>query len=203
MLSLVAALSLPVRAQEPRDQTVPSDAHSTARFLRFVAGAGIGFGLHEAGHLVFDWGFDANPRLRRVELGGIPFFAIAHRGDLSPRREFAVSSAGFWTQYVLSECILSHRPNLRAERAPVRKGVLAFHILTSVGYGAVALARGGPAERDTRGMASAARVSERLIGGLVLAPALLDAYRYVRPEARWAVWVSRAAKIGAVSLLVR
>jgi hypothetical protein len=184
-------------------QTVSSDTHATVRVLKFLAGAGIGFGLHETGHLAFDWGFDAKPRLKRVELGGIPFFAIGHRGDLSPRREFAVSSAGFWTQYVASEYILARRPALRADHAPARKGVLAFHILTSVGYGAVALARGGPGERDTRGMASAARVDERLIGGLVLAPALLDAYRYVRPEARWAVWMSRAAKIGVVSLLAR
>jgi hypothetical protein len=152
---------------------------------------------------MFDWAFDAQPHVTRVELGGIPFFAIVHRPDLSPHREYAVSAAGFWAQYVTSEWILSRRPNLRAERAPVLKGLLAFDIATSAGYGVLAMARGGPAERDTRGMAIGAHASEPAIGGLVLVPAVLDAWRYARPEARWAVWASRAAKIGTVVLLFR
>lgn len=160
-------------------------------------------GLHEGGHLVFDWGFDTQPRLKRVALGGIPFFAIVPQTSLSPRREYALSAAGFWTHDLASEIILSRRPHLRDEQAPVRKGMLAFHVVTSAGYGMVALARGGPPERDTRGMAIGAHVDERVIGGLVLIPAVLDAYRYVHPEARWAVWISRAAKIGTVGLLFR
>ncbi len=192
-----------MRAQEPGNPSVTAESGSTVRFLKFVAGAGIGLGLHEAGHLAFDWAFDAKPRLKRVEFGGIPFPALVHRTDLSPRRELTISSAGFWTQYLASEHILFRRPHLRAERAAVLKGVLAFQILTSAGYAAAALARAGPAERDTRGMAISSGIDERAIGVLVLAPAVLDAYRYVRPDARWAVWVSRAAKIGTVGLLLR
>jgi hypothetical protein len=201
---LVCALALPGRAQDAAPESGdPPGEGPAVETLKLLAGAGIGLGLHEAGHLAFDWAFDAQPRLGRVELGGIPFFAIAHRTDLSPRREYVVSAAGLWTQYVTSEWILSRRPNLRGEDAPVLKGLLAFDVVTSAGYGVVALARGGPAERDTRGMAAGARVSERAVGGLVLVPAVLDAWRYVRPESRWAAWISRAAKIGTVALLIR
>ncbi len=38
---------------------------------------------------------------------------------------------------------------------------------------------------------------------MILAPAVLDAWRYFRPEAKWAVWASRAAKVGMVLLVVK
>ena len=63
--------------------------------------------------------------------------------------------------------------------------------------------KAGPVERDTRGMASGIGIDERYIGAMVMAPAVLDAYRYVRPESRWAPWVSRAVKIGSVLLVLK
>ena len=38
---------------------------------------------------------------------------------------------------------------------------------------------------------------------MVLVPALLDAYRYFNPDARWAAWASRGAKMGSVLLVLR
>lgn len=73
----------------------------------------------------------------------------------------------------------------------------------SAGYACVAFARAGPFERDTRGIAESIGVDERAIGALVLAPAVLDAIRYFKPEARWAKWDSRAAKVGSVLLVAR
>jgi hypothetical protein len=58
-------------------------------------------------------------------------------------------------------------------------------------------------ERDTRGIAASIGVDERVIGAVVLAPALLDAYRYFRPDARWAKWGSRSAKVVSVMLVLR
>lgn len=179
---------------------VPSPAVSTAAFL---GGAALALGMHEGGHLVFDVAFGAHPFVKRVELGGIPFFAVSHDTGLSPRREFTVSSAGFWEQHATDEWLLTRRPHLRDERAPFVKGMLAFNVLTSVGYSMAAFAKGGPYERDTRGMADAIRVDERAIGAVILAPALLDAYRYYRPDSKWAKWMSRAAKAGGVLLVLR
>ena len=169
--------------------------------MKFLAGAGLGLLLHEGGHLVFDAALAASPRITGVTFGPVPFFAITHRGDLSPRREFAISSAGFWMQELSSEWLLTKRPSLRDARAPAAKGVLAFNVLNSAGYACVAFARAGPFERDTRGMAESIGGDERAIGALVLAPAVLDAIRYFKPEARWAKWASRAAKVGSVLLV--
>jgi hypothetical protein len=169
----------------------------------FLAGAFTGLVAHEGGHLLFDVVFGADPTLKRVEFHGIPFFALTHRNELSPRREFAVSSAGFWVQHATSEWILTATPTLRDERAPFRKGMLAFNVITSVAYSGAAFARTGPHERDTRGMADSARVDEPWIGALILGPAVMDAWRYFDPDAKWAVWVSRAMKVGGVLLILR
>jgi hypothetical protein len=170
--------------------------------ITFVAGGAFGLGLHEAGHLIVDLGVDADPAIKHVQFGPFPFFAIVPRSDLSPRKEFAIASAGFWMQEGSSEWLLTRRPRLRDEAAPFAKGVLAFNVLNSVGYALVACFKAGPHERDTRGMAEASGFDERAIAAIVIAPALLDGYRYFRPEAGWAAWAARLAKAGSVLLIV-
>jgi hypothetical protein len=190
--------SIPLRA----DASAAQPGNDTAgKVGLFISGAAIAFGAHEGGHLLFDVVFDARPGIGRVDFHGVPFFAVTHRSDLSPRREFTVSSAGFWVQHATDEWLLTKRPGLRGERAPLAKGVLAFNILTSVAYSGAAFARTGPVERDTRGIADALGVNERWIGLLILAPAALDAWRYFRPDARAPVWLSRGVKAGAVLLI--
>jgi hypothetical protein len=183
-------------AQPPRE-------HRAATVARFLGGAALALGAHEASHLLADVVFDADPALKSVDFHGIPFFAITHRSDVSPGVEFTISSAGFWTQHAGSEWLLTRRPRLRFERAPLAKGVLAFNVIASVVYSGAAFGRTGPFERDTRGMAASASIDERWIGALVLAPAAMDAWRYVDPDARWAMWASRLLKAGGVLLVVK
>ncbi len=198
-LVLVASRTLAAADDEPAQ---PGE-NRAADVLSFVGGGAAAFALHEAGHLLFDVMFDAHPFVETVHFGPVPFFAVSHRPGVTPRQEFVISSAGFWTQSATSEWLLTRRPDLRHEHAPFAKGVLAFDVLTAIGYGAVALAKAGPYERDTRGMAAGSGVDERAIGVVVIAPAALDVYRYFNPDSRWAKWASRAAKIGAVLLVFR
>jgi hypothetical protein len=206
VLSFIVFLPISAAAQaSSTGQTLqaPPEEHRALDSVKFLAGAGLGLVMHESGHLVFDAAFDASPRITGVRFGPFPFFAITHRGDLSPRREFTISSAGFWMQDLSSEWLLTRRPGLRHTHAPAAKGVLAFNVLNSAGYASVAFARAGPFERDTRGMADTSGVDERAIGALILAPAVLDAIRYFKPDARWAKWASRAAKAGSVLLVAK
>src|SRR5207245_1216481 len=139
-----------------------------------------------------------------IDYGPAPLFAIVH-DPVTRRREFVISSAGFWMQHTGSEWILNARPRLKDEDAPFLKGVLAFNIGTSLVYSAAAFGRFGPPERDTRGVASSLGkdgIPEPVVGLLVLGPAALDAYRYVRPDAAWAKWTSRGAKIAMVVLTI-
>jgi hypothetical protein len=202
--AVLIAVFCPVlaQAQAPARPSAPSGEHRASDTVNFLTGALVGLAIHETGHVMFDLAFDAKPRVKGVRFGPFPFFAITHR-DVSPRREAVISSAGFWMQEATSEWLLVRRPPLRARHAPFGKGVLAFNVLNSVGYGIVAFARAGPPERDTRGIADGSGVDERGIGAIVLAPAMLDAYRYFRPDARWATWASRAAKIGSLAVVMK
>jgi hypothetical protein len=185
-----------------RQQEPPRDVNRTAAVGGFLGGIVVGLVAHESGHLLFDVIFDADPGIKRVEFHGIPFFAITHQ-SVSPREEFTISSAGFWVQEATNEWLLTTRPGLRHEQAPFAKGVFVFNVGASAMYSVAAFARTGPPERDTRGMAESARIDERWIGAVVLAPAVFDTWRYFDPGSRWAVWLSRAAKVGSVLLVLR
>lgn len=169
----------------------------------FLGGVAVGLAAHESGHLLCDVIFSADPHIVRVEFHGIPFFAIAHDAGLPRHQEFTISSAGFWVQHATNEWLLTRRPRLRAESSPFTKGVFAFNVGASFAYAGAAFARTGPLERDTRGMAESARMNERWIGAVILVPAALDTWRYVDPDARLPVWLSRASKLAAVLLILR
>ena len=183
---------------------VPSttSAQTLADAAKFFGGGALGLAFHESGHVVANFASGVSPGVKKVTFGPIPFFAITH-DPVGPVREFAISSAGFWTQHAVSEFLLTTHPDLRHEPAPVLKGILAFNVLASAAYAGAAFARGGPDERDTRGMAISADVEEPVIGVFILTPAVLDAARYYGVRNRWVVWGSRAAKIAGVLLVVR
>ena len=193
---VIVALAAPAFAQ-------PSDPSAASKFGRLLLGGAAGLVLHESGHMIADWAFEEKVVVKKVGWKGVPFFALSHANNLSPRREFTVSSAGFWSQWLYSEQILTHHPELRHEQSAFRKGVLTFHVVTLMIYSGAAFANTGPPERDTRGMAQSIHINERWLGALLLAPAALDTYRYFHPGANWAVWTSRALKMGSVTLVLK
>jgi hypothetical protein len=166
----------------------------------FLAGAAVGFALHETSHVAFDVAFGAEPRVKAVHFGPIPFFAITHREGLPERREAWISGAGFLSQHITAEVILSRRASGHS-LSHFAKGALAFHVATSVAYSGAAFSKYGPHERDTRGIATATRTDERLVGALVLAPAAFDTWRAFRPDSGVAKWGSRVAKIGYLGFI--
>ena len=206
-MQLVAALLVTAGLAAGQDTVeqpaTPEEKSATAKTAGFLAGGLAGLAAHESGHLLFDAIFDAHARVVKVSFHGVPFFAITHDNGLSPRKEFVIDSAGFWVQEATNEVILSKRPNLRHESAPFTKGVVAFNVLASFAYSGTAFARTGPYERDTRGMAEALGWKEPYVGLLILVPAILDAVRYFHPDARWAVWGSRASKAFSVVLVFK
>lgn len=166
----------------------------------FAAGAVSGFAIHEASHLTLDLVFDAEPRLKGVHFGPLPFFAVTHRSGLPPRREALISGAGFFSQHVFAEAALS-RQTPGESLSTFEKGGLAFHVAASAAYAGAALARYGPFERDTRGIADATGSDERLIGVLVLAPAVFDTWRFLRPNSKTARWGSRLTKAAFLGVI--
>ncbi|MFL6278550.1 MAG: hypothetical protein ACJ731_00425 [Vicinamibacterales bacterium] len=203
LVFLTFGYASPAHAQTA-DPAQPTDSTSTGKHVvLFLTGAATGLGVHELGHVIADAAFGEKPGLKKVDFHGIPFFAITHRSGRPSNEEFIISSAGFWMQQAGNEWLLSKRPQLESEQAPFAKGYFAFNVLASVAYAGAAFAKTGPEERDTRGMAASSRLDERWIGAIVLAPAILDAWRYYHPGSRWATWSSRGIKIGMVVMVAR
>ena len=179
-----------------------TSAQTLGDVAKLIGGAAAGLAIHESAHVAADFANGVAPGVKKVSFGPLPFFAITH-DPVSPAREFVISSAGFWAQHAVSEYLLTRRPALRDEQAPVLKGILTFNVLASVAYSGAAFARTGPNERDTRGMAISAGMDEPVIGVVLLVPAILDTARYFGAQSRWIVWASRAAKLGGVLLVVK
>lgn len=207
LLSVTLLLPVCAQAQEVREVTQARPDKPVRRTVTFLAGVGTGLVVHEAGHIITGATVGAHPGFKRLDYGVIPFFAVTH-DQVSRRREYLISSSGFFTQHVANEWLLwpSDGASLRASRAPFRKGWLAFNLATSAVYTAAALGTFGPPERDTRGMAAGAGrdgVPEPVIGVLILVPAALDGLRYMKNDPAWARWASRAVKAGVVLIAVK
>jgi hypothetical protein len=209
---LSAALPAAAFAQDPaptappadRVDPVPTGKQRVGHTLLFFGGAAIGLAAHESGHVITGNFFSANPRIEPLRYGFIPFFKVEH-DQVTRKREFVISSAGMWVQYADSEWILTARPHLRDEHAPILKGILAFDVATSLVYSVAAFGTIGPPERDTRGIADSLGKNgapEPAIGALILAPAVFDSWRFLDPSARWPKWASRGAKVTLALLTI-
>lgn len=183
-------------------------APARAQVGAFLAGGAAGLIVHEAGHVATGLVLDANPGFTRLDYGVIPFFAVTH-DPVSRRREYLISSSGFFAQHAASEWLLGRDAagrSLRGRASAFRKGWLTFNLATSALYTAAALGRFGPPERDTRGMAVSAGddgIAEPAVGVLILVPAVLDGVRYLRDDPAWARWSSRAVKAGLLLIAIR
>ena len=180
----------------------PARAQDLPSLLRFLAGGAAGLVVHEAGHVAAGAALDANPGVKRIDYGVIPFFAISH-DDVSRRREYVISSSGFHAQHLANEWLINREAT---SASAFRKGWLTFNLAASAVYTAAAVGTFGPPERDTRGMAASVGrdgIPEPVIGVLILAPAALDGVRYFRNDPAWARWTSRALKAGLLLLAIR
>ena len=208
-LGLVAAPAAPAAGQdaandrnESRGQAASEGRDSLRDSIRFFGGFSAGLFLHESAHMATGATLGARPRIDRLSIP-LPFIVV-HYDPVSRRREFAIASAGFWMQHLVSEWLLTAQPELRRTAAPFRKGLFAFGVGTSALYAVAAMSTTGPRERDTRSLATSLGrdgVPEPAAGALILAPAVLDLFRYYRPHAAWARWTSRALKALSLGLV--
>lgn len=217
LAAALAAQEEPASGPEPRPPVTPAPEPLELRVLagpsppRFtfgdlkplLGGALAGLALHESGHYLLNLGLHTDPYLKRVDTAGIPFFAVTYRKDVSRRQAYAIAAAGFWAQHGMAEAILAKYPRVWKEAPMAVRGAFAFHLATSLVYVYAALAKSGPPERDTFGMARGLDIQERWVGLAILLPAVLDLYRSFHPDAPGARWTSRGLKIGFVVALTR
>lgn len=167
-------------------------------YLWLLLGAGVGFVVHESGHLLFDAMLGTDPKFVGVKLGPFPFFAIQPTNLHSNQERYFIAQAGFMMEDVYSELILGINPHLREHHRPFLKGMLAFHVVVDVGYAVTGIAGIGPSQSDVNTMSRGLGVPPWAIGLMLLVPAAGDTYRYFVPDSHWAPWVSLGGKLTMV-----
>lgn len=200
-------------------ERVYGEEWSVSDLAWFVAGGMTGFVIHEGTHMLvaeslgFDTALEARSRpipfvIVRYDLKGIK----EPSGDIryvdeggnpvtdGAQKRFVIASAGINSQHITSEWILTRYPRLRGEARPFLKGILAFNLLTSIGYSLIGRKDD---DGDLHGMSEALGVGDRLVGALVFLPAALDFYRYYFPDSVWAPWAARGAKAYFLGLSFR
>lgn len=187
------------------------ETREISEYARFTAGALTAFVIHETAHAVVAVSFGLRPSFE-IRHKPVPFVVVTYdwvpvkspSGDVAyyidrdgnpvsnwGQKQFVIASAGINSQNIASEWILTAHPRIHDESRPFLKGMLAFNILTSVGYALVG--RKDP-DGDLRGMSEALKVNDVVIGGIVLLPAVLDLFRYYHPDLHWIPWIDRGTK---------
>jgi hypothetical protein len=213
LLTFLVAVDAPCLAGGARHPEPPSLA---AQAGLYVAGGLAAFAAHESGHLAANFVLHNRPRIVPVwGFGFVPFFAISpelacdqetcRRADghifrAGRRGKFAIVTAGFEVQHVTSEIILTLDQHLRRHRSPFLKGWLTFNIGLSVAYALASVLNIEDSHGDAGGAAALSHMPRALMAAWLVAPAALDAYRYLQNDSPWAPWLSRGLKVGFVSL---
>jgi hypothetical protein len=166
--------------------------------LWLALGALSAFAVHEVGHLIADGFIGKDFHFVETKLGPFPFFAVEPCCNLTKGEQAFVASAGFFTQNVATELILFGAPRLRSKHHPFLKGMLFFNIGLSLGYGLTGLAGIGPDQSDVNTMSRGIDRPAWFVGTLLVVPAVIDIYRYLVPDSKWAPWVSLQAKLALV-----
>jgi hypothetical protein len=183
-----------------------------------LAGAFAAFLAHEAGHVTVNLLTGNVPHFDGLLVGGfVPFFAISpdlycdhdhphcykRNGETyhaGLRGRFSIVTAGFNVQHLTNEIILSLHPQIRYQEAPFKKGMLLFNVFLSWFYSIGAWSRLEDPHGDLIGASRASGINEGVLSAFLLAPAILDTYRYIFPAQRWAPWASRTMKVAFIGL---
>jgi hypothetical protein len=213
---LMLSLSAPVRADDLnyKGASFESQPNPEADFRHFsdwawfALGALSGFVGHETGHIATDFMTGHHPKFVETHLGKIPFFAIQPCcTNLSHAAEYTIASAGFAVGDLSSELILQIQPRLRSRRSAYLKGVLIFDEVLAIGYAVsgfleVKYPNLGPPQSDINSMARSLGIQPWQVGIYLIAPAILDLYRYFRPRSNFAPWMGVQSKLLMVGLVM-
>ncbi len=193
--ALATALTLLPSAAQADHLAPEADFRQFKDWAWFALGAASGFVGHEFGHVMADFAFGKSIRFTKVTLGPFPFFAIQPCCNLTHQEMWVIGSAGFVAQDINSELIFWLAPRLRSKRHAFLKGVLILDIALSLGYAITGLAGIGPDQSDVNTMARGAQVEPWKVGIWLIVPAVVDFYRYLMPDSKWAPWISIQGKL--------
>ena len=193
LVTLVAVISSPLKAQMLRDTTTSTARSRVGHWWQLFAG---GFAssilAHEGGHIAAAYVVGGRPSFGFNE--GRPTIYSGIDANLEPGRQFVFSSAGLTVQSVLDEAILDapHHPGSVA--GAFERGMLAGGIATSFFY--VTIGRTGSVS-DVDFMARTSTLSKTSITAIYGGMALLHSWR-IAHNGRYAHFFARPSPLGGL-----
>ena len=183
-----------IRKNAPRIQLflllTLSSAHVTADLSGTLTGGWISVGAlgmlltHEAGHMAVAavTGINAN----------IDDLTVVYPGEnLTPRHQLRVASAGFQTQWLLSEVAFGYLHDAEISKRSLATGAVITHLGISAAY--LTFLKDHE-DGDVMGIANALGRDRDEVAALVAIPALLDTWRLLGNPPRWVPSLSAASK---------
>jgi len=159
----------------------------------FWAGAVGGLLVHELGHVVVGMSYGGNPQLSNGSI-------VYPNSSFSRKASMRVSSAGFQTQWLLTElsfAALKHHDNELYHR--YYQGAIAMHLAISTAY---LLRLKDMSTSDIYTASQTSHVSRNTLAWAIFLPAALDAYRLMGDDVPdWVSHVSlgiKAAEVGYI-----
>jgi len=139
---------------------------------------------HEAGHIgvAAATGIDAD----------IDDFTVVYPGEsLTPRQQLRVASAGFQSQWLLSEVAFRYLDDAQITRRSLATGAIIAHLGISAAYLTFLKDR---KDGDIMGIANALGEDKDAVAALVAFPAILDTWRLLGKPPEWVPSLSVASK---------
>ena len=167
-----------------------SPPHVPADFFGTLTGGWISVGAlgmlltHEAGHMAVAavTGINAN----------IDDLTVVYPGEnLTPRHQLRVASAGFQTQWLLSEVAFGYLHDAGISKRSLATGAVITHLGISAAY--LTFLKDHE-DGDVMGIANALGRDRDEVAVLVAIPALLDTWRLLGNPPRWVPSLSAASK---------
>ena len=153
--------------------------------LRGLATGAIGMIVgHEIGHFAV-----AESMNIKAEFDGVT--VVYPNSSLTPRQHLRVASAGFQTQWLLSELAFHYLDKPDVEQHSVATGAVLAHIAITTAYLTVLK---NNKDGDVVGMATALGKSRSNVALTLALPALLDAWRLFGEPPDWVPHLSRTSK---------
>ena len=183
-----------IRKNAPRIQLflllILSPPHVTADLSGTLTSGWISVGAlgmlltHEAGHMgvATAMGIDAD----------IDDFTVVYPGEnLTPRQQLRIASAGFQTQWLLSEVAFKYLNDGEIARRSLAAGAIITHLGISAAY--LTFLKDHE-DGDIMGIANALGENKDAVAALVAFPALLDTWRLLGKPPGWVPSLSAASK---------
>ncbi|MEI6520871.1 MAG: hypothetical protein WCO98_12655 [bacterium] len=148
----------------------------------FLAGMATTVAVHESGHLL-----TAASLGYKVKIKGA---SITYIGNMSDRDHLRLASAGFQTQWILTESIFCANENKKM--SDYERGIIAGHIAITAAYLTILM---NHPESDTRGIKDSAQINNLTTAAIIAVPAALDYWRvFGKNSPKWVPLVSSGCK---------